>query len=392
MKAEQEAKPEADEKEKPAGDRTGLGEKDNTSLYKNNNQLRPYQETGVLWLAQNYMQLRSCILADEMGLGKTIQVVALLQLLHTGRIGGMFNRDGPVLIVVPLSTMVHWQRTVQNWTDMSLCVYHDPDDGGVGSVNRSVIREYCWFYKGLSRSMKKTKFDILLTTYEVLLKDVQWFLELSWSIIVADEAHRLRNRRSKILSRLQDIPVQWRLMLTGTPLQNNLGELWTLLQFADPMRFHSEADFNYRFGNLKSPEQVANLQEELKPYVLRRVKEVVTKEIPKKEETIIDVELTLLQKQYYRAIFEHNRDFLCQGKRKSRGMLNNISMQLRKCCNHPYLLDGVEEKVVSAEDITGSDAIINALVRSSGKLILVDKLLPKLKREGHQVSMLCCAK
>merc|ERR1719174_1014994 len=296
-----------------------------------------------MWLAQNYMQFRSCILADEMGLGKTIQVVALLQLLFTNRIGEILkNREGPVLIVVPLSTIIHWQRTIEDWTDMTCCVYHDPD-GGVGADNRQMIRDYCWYFNGLSRALNKTKFNILLTTYEVLLKDCNFFTELSWRCMVADEAHRLRNRRSKLLQRMQEIPSQWRLMLTGTPLQNNLGELYTLLQFADPINFSNEVEFNLMFGNLKSPEQVANLQERIKPYVLRRVKEVVTKEIPKKEETIIDVELTLLQKQYYRAVYEHNREFLSKGKRKSRGMLNNISMQLRKCCNHPYLLHGVEE-------------------------------------------------
>ncbi len=148
-------------------------------------------------------------------------------------------------------------------------------------------------------------------------------------------------------------------------------------------------------------EQVEALQRKISPFMLRRVKEDVAKDIPAKEETVIDVELTSIQKQYYRAIFEHNHAFLSMGTaRGTAPKLMNIQMELRKCCNHPFLLDGVESREIEKrhEDLRSSGdfgkknpeeqhAILNeyGYVLSSGKMVLLDKLLPKLKQEGHKV-------
>jgi SNF2 family DNA or RNA helicase len=177
--------------------------------------------------------------------------------------------------------------------------------------------------------------------------------------------------------------------------------LWTLLNFIEPGLFQSLEDFQESFGNMANREQVEALQRKISPFMLRRVKEDVAKDIPAKEETVIDVELTSIQKQYYRAIFEHNHAFLSMGSTKNTApKLMNIQMELRKCCNHPFLLDGIEaremdkrhEELQKKGDLVGKSPeethnILNeyGYVLSSGKMVLLDKLLPKLRQEGHKV-------
>ena len=189
--------------------------------------------------------------------------------------------------------------------------------------------------------------------------------------------------------------------MTGTPLQNNTQELWTLLNFIEPGLFQSLEEFEESFGNMANREQVEALQRKISPFMLRRVKEDVAKDIPAKEETVIDVELTSIQKQYYRAIFEHNHAFLSMGSSKAVApKLMNIQMELRKCCNHPFLLDGIEtreldkrhEELQRTGELDGKTpeeqhSVLNeyGYVLSSGKMVLLDKLLPKLKQEGHKV-------
>ena len=196
---------------------------------------------------------------------------------------------------------------------------------------------------------------------------------------------------------------QSRVLMTGTPLQNNTQELWTLLNFIEPSLFRSMEEFDQNFGNMANREQVEALQRKISPFMLRRVKEDVAKDIPAKEETVIDVELTSIQKQYYRAIFEHNHAFLSMGSSKSAApKLMNIQMELRKCCNHPFLLDGVESREMEKRHETlrhngeldnktpdEQHEILNhyGYVLSSGKMVLLDKLLPKLRAEGHKVRL-----
>ena len=341
-----------------------------------------------------------------MGLGKTVQVVAFLE--HLFEVEAL---KGPFLICVPLSTIGHWKREFDGWSSMISCLYHDVNGG---KDMRDVIREYEWYYKG--RSRRVLKFHVLITTYDDLIRDYEELAEIPWRAVIVDEAHRLRNVNSKLIECMRSVVTkgqiaygyQHRILMTGTPLQNTTIELWSLLNFIEPAKFPDLEKFQARFGHIQTQEQVEHLQRRIAPHLLRRVKEDVAKDIPPKEETIIDVELTTMQKQYYRAIFEHNHSFLMQSLKGNMPKLMNIQMELRKCCNHPFLINGVEQMemenldariVEAASSATGRDRtnllfdqhtferrrMEEVLLPSSGKMVLIDKLLPKLRKEGHKV-------
>ncbi|KAG4252303.1 hypothetical protein PC116_g17 [Phytophthora cactorum] len=163
---------------------------------------------------------------------------------------------------------------------------------------------------------------------------------------------------------------------------NGVFELWCLLNFIEPEKFPSQQEFYDEFGDLNTAEQVAQLHEQLRPYMLRRVKEDVEKSIPPKEETIVDVELTTMQKKYYRAIFERNRQFLNMGATGTVANLVNVEMELRKCCNHPFLIRGVEDKECAGFD---EQLRMKILIQASGKTVLLDKLLTKFRQEQKKV-------
>ena len=351
-------------------------------------ELRDYQWEGVRWLLFNWSQRRNSILADEMGLGKTIQSAGFLQLLkrHQGV-------TGPFLIVAPLSTIVNWQRELDEWTDMDSVIYH-------GSVeDRQLIREHEFYY--MSRNKKDGhKVEIVITTPETCLaadsrtptgRVHRELAQIDWDVLIVDEAHKLKNHSSKFTSTIRgEFSYQSCLLLTGTPLQNNTDELWTLLNFVDKNKFDDKDKFAVEYGELKTAAQLEKIHKLIRPYILRREKENVEKSVPPKEEVIVEVELTIPQKQYYRAIYEQNTQFLYKSGAKDGPRLSNLAMELRKCCNHPFLVKGAEMDIIRQaqqdEALNNSETgYVDTLVGSSGKMVLLDKLLPKLKSQGHRV-------
>ena len=178
--------------------------------------LRPYQLNGINWILGKWYEGRSCILADEMGLGKTVQVVATLNHLRSKE-----GLRGPFLIVAPLSTIGHWHREVENWTDMTLCKYYD---GAGGAEARAVIREHEFYYENLAGQNHLIKFSVMVTTYETFMADVEHLASLPWLGVVVDEGHRLRSSKSRLLQNLGRINKgARRLLLNGTPLQGSKG-------------------------------------------------------------------------------------------------------------------------------------------------------------------------
>ena len=292
--------------------------------------------------------------------------------------------QGPFLIVAPLSTLPHWEREFAAWSDLNVVVYHGTQAG------RARMHEYEFFYKDAAdRPIKgggHYRFDVLVTTYEMALAGYDHLAGITWRVAVFDEAHRLKNRASKAAEGLQTFAVEHKVLLTGTPLQNNVEELYALLHFLQPQRFSLEDAFLNEFGDLQRSEDVVRLQELLQPLMLRRLKEDVEKSIPVKEETIIEVELTPVQKRYYRAILERNFSFLAKGCRGANAPnLLNTMMELRKCCIHPYLIRGAEDRIVRESADGDAADLMELMLNASGKLVLLDKLLAKLSRNGHRV-------
>ncbi|KAH7672958.1 chromodomain-helicase-DNA-binding protein 6-like protein, partial [Aphelenchoides avenae] len=290
---------------------------------------------------------------------------------------------GPFLIVVPLSTLHNWEREFETWTNMNAVVYHG------GGASREIIQRYEMYYPKNEKKKAIYKFDALITTFEMVVTDCEVLKKINYRVCIIDEAHRLKNRNCKLLTGgLLAFRMEHRVLLTGTPLQNNIQELFSLLNFLEPQQFGNSESFLEQFGQCQTDEQVKKLQDILKPMMLRRLKEDVEKTLQPKEETIIEVQLSNIQKKYYRAILERNFTHLLKGT--SAPNLMNAMMELRKCCNHPFLINGAEEQIVSElrsmhPGKSEEELQQISLVQSSGKVVLIEKLLPKLRQDGHKV-------
>lgn len=296
------------------------------SMCKNSNELLSYQIEGIKWLVWNWIQNRSCILADEMGLGKTIQSLVFIQYILK-----RYKLTGPVLVVAPLSTIENWKREIREWTNLQEIVFYGNDRA------RSIIKDYDW-----KNDKDAFLFDICLTTPNFVMKEQPFLSKINWTCCIIDEAHSLKGMNGKYRQSLVALPLNYKILLTGTPIQNDTNELYSLLNFIDPDTFSEQTEFSDKYGELKNSTQVELLHKLLKGYLLRRLKVDVEKRLKPKQETIIEVELTVLQKKYYRAIYEKNKSYLFQGLNKANApSLMNIMMQLRKCCNHPFLIDGI---------------------------------------------------
>ncbi|KAJ4940377.1 hypothetical protein JOQ06_026684 [Pogonophryne albipinna] len=344
--------------------------------------LHPYQLEGLNWLRFSWAQGTDTILADEMGLGKTVQTIVFLYSLYKEG-----HSKGPFLVSAPLSTIINWEREFEMWApDFYVLTYTGDKD------SRAIIRENeLTFEDSAVKSGRKVfrmkkdtpiKFHVLLTSYELITIDQAILGSITWACLVVDEAHRLKNNQSKFFRILNGYKIYYKLLLTGTPLQNNLEELFHLLNFLTPIRFNNLEGFLEEFADISKEDQIKKLHDLLGPHMLRRLKADVFKNMPSKTELIVRVELSPMQKKYYKFILTRNFEALNSKSGGNQVSLLNIMMDLKKCCNHPYLFPvaAVEAPVSSNGSYDG-----NQLVKSSGKVTLLQKMLRKLKDEGHRV-------
>lgn len=282
--------------------------------YIQNGELRDFQVTGLNFLAYNWCKGNNVILADEMGLGKTVQTVSFLNWLRHDR-----QQCGPFLVVVPLSTIPAWMDTFNNWTpDINYVVYNGNENA------RKIIRDYEMSADG---TWKKVKFTVLLTTYEYILLDAQILSQIKWQFMAVDEAHRLKNRESQLYARLLDMKAPSRLLITGTPMQNTLGELAALMDFLMPGHVQIDDKVNLQQSE-EAGKIIADLTKAIKPFILRRTKAKVENDLPPKSEKIIRVELADVQRTHYKNIITRNYAALNQGGKGPKQSLLNIVIEL----------------------------------------------------------------
>lgn len=335
--------------------------------------LFPHQLEALNWLRRCWHRSKNVILADEMGLGKTISACAFISSLYVE-----FKVKNPCLVLVPLSTMPNWSAEFALWApDLNVVEYHG------SSKSRALIRQYEWHASHPDDPNKKTdcyKFNVLLTTYEMVLADASHMRAIPWEVLVVDEGHRLKNASSKLFSLLNSCSFQHRVLLTGTPLQNNIGELFNLLNFLQPETFPSLSAFEEKFNVLTTAEKAEELKKLVSPHMLRRLKKDAMQNIPPKTERMVPVELSSIQAEYYRAMLTKNYQLLRNiGRGVQQQSMLNIVMQLRKVCNHPYLMPGTEPDSGSVEFLQ------EMRIKASAKLTLLHSMLKVMHKQGHRV-------
>jgi chromodomain-helicase-DNA-binding protein 1 len=337
--------------------------------YIKGGELRNFQLTGLNFLALNWCRANNVILADEMGLGKTVQTVAFLSWLRNER-----KQEGPFLVVAPLSVIPAWCDTFNLWSpDLNYIVYLGNSDA------RSTIREHELMLNG---NPKKHKFNVLVTSYEYILMDAEFLRTIKWQALAVDEAHRLKNKEAKLYAELMSFGAPSRVLITGTPIQNNLAELSSLLDFLNPGKVQIDEDLETLAG-VDAQAKLQDLHAAIAPFILRRTKETVESDLPPKTEKIIRVELSDVQLEYYKNILTRNYAALNAHNTGQKSSLLNIVMELKKVSNHPYMFPGAEEKVLAGS--TRREDQIKGLIASSGKMMLLDQLLAKLKKDNHRV-------
>lgn len=411
--------------------------------------MHPYQIEGFEWLKVLFENGVNGILADEMGLGKTIQCIAFISYLI------QMGISGPFFVCGPLSTVPNWYAEFKRFAPtVPVIVYHGHKSSRLGLL------------KNINKRTKEGNVcccPVVITSYQIALIDAKFLSKFEWKLLVIDEAHRIKNFQCRLVSALKTFRASHRLLMTGTPLQNNLSELWSLLNFILPEIFDDLQVFESWFDvsvlaekgcteDIVAKEQekqiVSIIHEILTPFLLRRTKAEVQLKLPPKKEVIVHAPLTKLQRDYYTAVLnktierflkvdkgqyiqdevvddvnsdrpkrkvtpkvdlkklykmyeddsledpevnEENELTEIPVKQNSENIselkeifscvtlnMRNVTMLLRKISNHPYL---VSYPLTAA----GEYKIDEDLIKNSGKLLVLDALLPELKKRGHKI-------
>ncbi|XP_037536812.1 lymphoid-specific helicase [Nematolebias whitei] len=394
--------------------------------------MRWYQIEGIEWMRMLWENGINGILADEMGLGKTIQCIAHIAMMIEKKV------MGPFLVVAPLSTLPNWISEFKRFTpEVSVLLYH-----GTQPERAKLLKQI--------RRVQGTlnMFPVVVTSFEISMIDRKYLQHFQWKYLIVDEGHRIKNLNCRLVRELKLMPTDNKLLLTGTPLQNNLAELWSLLNFLLPEVFDDLKSFESWFDidSLGDAESVVVAEREqnilsmlhqiLTPFLLRRLKSDVTLDVPPKKEIVVYAPLTPKQEAFYTAVVNktitkmlgqekkeapvvlsssgrpkrHSRKFVDYSEKDSDPSLDlerlckeaelsptpvldvqspldaqinlklqNILMLLKRCCNHPYLVE------YPLDPATQEFKIDEQLVQSSGKFLILDRLLPALKERGHKV-------
>jgi len=353
-----------------------------------NGKLKEYQVKGLEWLVSLYNNNLNGILADEMGLGKTIQTISLITYIMEKK-----KNMGPFLVIVPLSTLSNWVLEFQKWAPSVVSLSYK----GSPAARRAVQHQ-----------IRSGRFNVLITTYEYVIREKAILSKLRWKYMIIDEGHRMKNHNNKLTFTINTYySTTHRLLLTGTPLQNKLPELWSLLNFLLPSIFKAcdtfEQWFNAPFATtgekveLNEEETILiirRLHKVLRPFLLRRLKKDVESQLPDKVEYIIKCEMSGLQRALYNQMQEkgimltENTGKPGGAKQGSKALMNTI-MQLRKLCNHPFMFQHIEESF--ARHIGMPTDVVNGpdLYRASGKFELLDRIFPKMQKSGHRILLFC---
>ncbi|CAG9335654.1 unnamed protein product [Blepharisma stoltei] len=325
-----------------------------------NGTMREYQLEGLNWLLKMNACKVSAILADEMGLGKTLQTISLLAYLILN------GETAPSIVLVPKSTLSNWVKEFHFWAP-SVQIFEF-----YGNLEeREQLRP---------KVPRTNTYNVLLTTYEIAMAEKTVLKGVKWNYVIVDEAHRIKNEKSVLSKIVRLFSTKLKLLITGTPLQNNLHELWSLLNFLMPEIFVSSDDFDQWFDlkNANADNQdylVRQLHRVLRPFMLRRLKREVESKLPPKNELYVFLGMTKTQRELYKTILTKNIEVINGFGERSQYM--NTIMQLRKACNHPYLFEGIEP----GPPFVDGDHLIDACM----KFKFLDKLIPKLVQGGSKI-------
>lgn len=336
-------------------------------------EIMDYQKDGLNWLYYMWFKQQNAILADEMGLGKTIQVIGLFATL-------VEKHDcWPFLVVVPNSICPNWRKEIKQWVpSIRVVTYYG------SSFARKLGHDYEMF-PGKNRDLRC---HVVVTSYETMIDDSsrRALSRIPWAGLIVDEGQRLKNDKSQLYEALSGIRFPFKVLLTGTPLQNNTRELFNLLHFCDPSKDAEALDAEY---GVLSKENIPELHNMIRPFFLRRTKAQVLTFLPPIAQIIVPVSMSVVQKKLYKSILAKNPQLIktifqradSKGpKQTERHSLNNILMQLRKCLCHPFVYSKAIE-----EQTSNTIAYHRQLVEAAGKFQLLQLMLPKLRQRGHRV-------
>lgn len=318
-----------------------------------NAELREYQMKGFSWLWFMYKYGLNGILADDMGLGKTLQALSLVQKAK--------EEDGsmPVLVVCPTSVVFNWESEIQKFTPELTCLK-------LAGVDRKNLFD------------KIPEYDIVITSYALIRRDIEALKDIKFRYVILDESQNIKNAMSQTAQSVKMLNADHKLALSGTPIENRLEELWSVFDFLMPGFLFNVAEFNFRYVNPIMERQDKTVEKRLKmqiyPFILRRMKRDVAKDLPDKVENIAYCEMTPEQKDFYLDVLDSTKEELFKsieqnGLEKSRMSIFSALLRLRQICCHPRLYD---------KDMVKGDIL-------SGKFEHLKGMLEQIISEGHRV-------